>query len=177
MIRVDGETFTWMGAPKDVQLANQVAYEYTATKSVFTIEVADKVTVKITFTSPLTPRDFKRQALVFSYMHVEVEALNSTRHDVQVYTDISAGKAFCGRYCAMGRNADEATEWASGDVEAIAQWDAGVVDGIAYHKVWKQNQQVFSENRDRAEWGNIVSSSINCVVVVCANRTSTILQI
>jgi hypothetical protein len=50
------------------------------------------------------------------------------------------------------------TEWASGDITAKAQWDYGSdVDGINYHKVWKQDQKVFNEFNDHAEWGNIVS--------------------
>lgn len=47
-------------------------------------------------------------------------------------------------------------EWVSGDLNAVAQWDFGTTDGIAYHKVWKQNQQHFTEVYDRAEWGKIV---------------------
>ena len=45
-------------------------------------------------------------------------------------------------------------EWVSGDSTAVAQWDHDVVDNIAYHKVYKQTQQLFSENSDKAEWGN-----------------------
>jgi len=48
------------------------------------------------------------------------------------------------------------TEWVSGDVTAVAEWDFGTTDDLAYHKVWKQNQQHFSEFNDHAEWGNIV---------------------
>lgn len=129
-----------MGAPKDTEAASQVAYEYTSTKSIFTIEVDDKVSLKVTFLSPLTPNDFKRQSLIFSYMSVEVSSLDGSNHDVELYTDISA-------------------EWASGDVGATAQWDYGTSDGIAYHKVWKQNQQKFNEVNDRAEWGNTVGCS------------------
>ena len=92
LIRVDGNTFTWMGAPKDIEAASQVAFEYTSTKSIFTIEVDDKVVVKVTFLSPLTPHDFKRLSLIFSYLSVEVSSLDGSEHDVQLYTDISAGE-------------------------------------------------------------------------------------
>ncbi|KAF2111539.1 glutaminase GtaA [Lophiotrema nucula] len=136
LIRVDGKAFTWMGAPKDVGTANQVSYEYTSTRSIFTIEVDGKVSLKATFLSPLTPTDYKRQSLIFSYLQVEVSSLDGSNHEVQLYSDISA-------------------EWASGDLNAVAQWDFGTADGISYHKVWKQNQQLFSEVDDRAEWGNI----------------------
>jgi hypothetical protein len=91
LVRVDNETYTWMGAPKGIPVANQTAYEYTATKSIFTIEVNDKVALNITFLSPVTPEDLKRQSLVFSYMNVEVSSLDGGEHQVQIYTDVSAG--------------------------------------------------------------------------------------
>jgi len=71
--------------------ANQIAYEYSSTKSVFTIDVAGKVVLNITFLSPITPDDMKRQSLVFSYMNVEVTSVDGATHDVQLYSDISAG--------------------------------------------------------------------------------------
>jgi hypothetical protein len=91
MIRVDGKTLNWMGSPKDIPQATQTAAEYTSTRSIFTIRVDDKVSVKVTFLSPITPEDFKRQSLVFSYMQVEVSSVDGQEHKVQIYTDISAG--------------------------------------------------------------------------------------
>jgi hypothetical protein len=82
-----------MGAPDGFNdTASQTAYEYTSTKSIFTITADDKVQLKATFLSPITPKDFKRQSLLFSYLNVEVSSLDGSEHDVQVYTDISAGK-------------------------------------------------------------------------------------
>lgn len=81
-----------MGAPLDIPTANQTSYEYTSTRSIFTIKANEKVSLKVTFLSPLTPKDLKRQSLVFSYMNVEVTSLDGAEHDVQIYTDISAGK-------------------------------------------------------------------------------------
>ncbi|CAO2655195.1 Nn.00g102590.m01.CDS01 [Neocucurbitaria sp. VM-36] len=136
LVRVDGKTFVWMGAPKDLETANQTSFEYTSTRSTFTIAADDKVEVKVTFLSPLTPNDLKRQSLIFSYMNVEVTSLDSSEHNVQIYTDISA-------------------EWASGDVDATAEWSFGTsLDGVYYHKLWKQDQETFNEFNDRAQWGN-----------------------
>lgn len=45
-------------------------------------------------------------------------------------------------------------EWASGDRASVAQWDYGVAENVAYHKIFKQTPAVFSEARDQAEWGN-----------------------
>lgn len=38
-----------------------------------------------------------------------------------------------------------------------AKWDFGLVDDVVYHRLARQDQQVFSEFNDRAEWGNFVS--------------------
>jgi hypothetical protein len=93
MVRVDGNTYVWMGAPDGYNdIANQTSYEYTSTKSIFTITAGDTVQLKVTFLSPLSPKDLKRQSLIFSYMDVEVSSLDGSQHDVQIYTDISAGE-------------------------------------------------------------------------------------
>lgn len=93
MIRVDGIMYAWMGLP-DTVAVNQTAYEYTSTKSIFTMDVDDAVQLTITFLSPITPHDFKRQSLVFSYMNVEVASIDGDFHDVQLYSDTSAGEFF-----------------------------------------------------------------------------------
>jgi hypothetical protein len=50
------------------------------------------------------------------------------------------------------------SEWTSGDVASKAEWSQGsTLDGVSYHKVWRQSQQKFNEIKDRAEWGNVVS--------------------
>jgi hypothetical protein len=92
MIRVDGITYTWMGAPLGPSNVNQIGFEYTSTRSIFTMEVGGKVEMNITFLSPVTPDDMKRQSLVFSYMDVIVQSLDGAAHSIQLYTDISAGK-------------------------------------------------------------------------------------
>ncbi|KAL4781813.1 hypothetical protein BJX76DRAFT_369577 [Aspergillus varians] len=135
LIRVDGQVYTWMGLPGSTTV-NQTAYEYTSTKSIFTMHISDMVEMKVTFLSPITPNDLRRQSLVFSYLDVSVTSLDGESHNVQVYADISA-------------------EWVSGDHSAIAQWDHGVTgDGVSYHKVHRQMPLLFSENRDQAEWGD-----------------------
>lgn len=91
MIRVDGQTYTWMGLPGSTTV-NQTAFEYTSTKSIFTMTVGDALEMNITFMSPITPTDFKRQSLVFSYLNVEVASIDGKDHHVQVYADISAGE-------------------------------------------------------------------------------------
>lgn len=46
-------------------------------------------------------------------------------------------------------------EWVSGDRTQAAQWNYTSSGGLEIHKVFKQNQQLFSEYNDQAEWGNV----------------------
>ena len=90
---MDGKAYVWMGAPQGgMPLVTQTSFEYTSTKSIFTMNVASKVGMTITFLSPVTPDDLRRQSLVFSYLNVEVHSLDGRPHDVQIYSDISAGE-------------------------------------------------------------------------------------
>lgn len=95
LIRVDGDTYTWLGAPSDIKVAEQIAYEYTTTRSIYTIHVEDLVELKVTFLSPITPDDLRRQSVISSYLNVDVKSLDGKEHDVQIYTDISAGTSAC----------------------------------------------------------------------------------
>lgn len=92
LINVDGATYSWMGAPPYVPTVDQVSYSYTSTSSVYVLSVEGKIQITATFLSPITPDDFQRQSLIFSYLNVEVASLDGDEHDVQLYTDISAGK-------------------------------------------------------------------------------------
>lgn len=134
LIRVDDKTYTWMGAPGP-EIVTQTAFEYTSTKSIFTLQAGGKVELKVTFLSPVTPDDLERQSLVFSYLNVDVRSIDGNAHMVQLYSDISA-------------------EWVAGDHSAFAQWEYGLTDdNIAYHRVYRQTQLLFSETADQADWG------------------------
>ena len=91
-IRVDGTSYTWMGAPApSPTLVTQTSYEYTSTRSTFVMDVGGLVTMNITFLSPVNPTDFMRQSLTFSYVEVAIASSDGGNHDVQLYTDITAG--------------------------------------------------------------------------------------
>ncbi len=92
LIRVDGTSYTWMGAPAPFPTAvTQTSYEYTSTRSTFIMDVGGLVTMNITFLSPVNPTDLMRQSLTFSYLDVVVASSDGASHDVQLYTDITAG--------------------------------------------------------------------------------------
>ncbi|KAI5206684.1 glutaminase A [Aureobasidium subglaciale] len=173
LIKVDGgAAVTWMGAPTGPATATQNSFEYTSTRSVFSLSVDGKVGLNVTFLSPVEPTDLRRQSIPASYMNVEVFSIDGTEHEVQLYSDVSA-------------------EWASGDRSAVAEWDFGTIkttptkrqdpatnlstmqtvtvpssssptssacavpaNDITYHRFYRQDQQVFVENSDQASWGN-----------------------
>ncbi|KAH9841230.1 DUF1793-domain-containing protein [Teratosphaeria destructans] len=108
-IRVDNVTYAWMGNPDQNKVyANQTAYEYTSTRSIFTFNVGGQVELNATFLSTVTPNDLLRSSLPYSYLETTVSSIDGQEHDVQLYTDISA-------------------EWVSGDHSANAQWSYGTI--------------------------------------------------
>jgi hypothetical protein len=58
------------------------------------MDVGGVVQMNITFFSPITPNDLRRQSLPFSYMNVAVHSSDGNSHNVQLYADISAGSFF-----------------------------------------------------------------------------------
>lgn len=93
LIRVDGITYIWMGNPAgNLTLASQTSFEYTSTRSIFKQNVNGQVDITATFLSPVTPDDYMRSSLISSYLQVEVASADGQEHDIQLYTDISAGK-------------------------------------------------------------------------------------
>ena len=97
LIKVDGVSYTWMGQPQvnGVFPTNVVqnSVEYTAQRSTFLMTVANKVSMNVTFISPVTPNDLKRQSIIGTYLEVTVASIDAVSHSVQVYTDTSAGMA------------------------------------------------------------------------------------
>ncbi|KAE9367621.1 DUF1793-domain-containing protein [Stipitochalara longipes BDJ] len=139
-INVDGTSYTWMGAanvngvvPPSV---NQTSFEYTSTRSTFIMNVAGKISMNVTFLSPVTPNDLQRQSVIGSYLSVTVEAIDGGSHSVQLYADTSA-------------------EWTSIHNADTAQWSYSVNNGVASHKSWRQTQSEFNADYpdDAAHWG------------------------
>ncbi|TGO50615.1 hypothetical protein BOTNAR_0386g00010 [Botryotinia narcissicola] len=140
LIKVDGTSYTWMGAagvngvvPPSV---TQDHMEYTSTRSTFLMTVAGKVSMNITFLSPLTPDDIRRQSVIGTYLYVSVKSLDGATHVVELYCDTSA-------------------EWTSIHKSDTAQWNYTVNDGIGSHRSWRQDQSEFNADYadDQAHWG------------------------
>jgi len=81
-----------MGGAPGPTAAKQLSLEYTSTKSIFTFDVNGKVTLTVTFFSPVYPDDLARQSLQFSYISVKAKSSDGSSHKVHVYMDVSGGK-------------------------------------------------------------------------------------
>ena len=95
LIKVDGTSYTWMGAPKvngtfPTNVA-QTSFEYTSQRSTFIMDVTSKVSMNVTFISPITPTDLKRQSIIGTYLQVTVASTDGASHSVQLYADTTAG--------------------------------------------------------------------------------------
>ena len=72
----------------------QDSFEYTSQRSTFIQNVSGKVSLNVTFISPLTPTDLKRQSVIGTYLDVSVVSIDGATHSVDLYADTSAGKKF-----------------------------------------------------------------------------------
>lgn len=101
---MDGESYTWFGNPDGPpSIVTQTAFEYTSTKSIFAMSVNDTIGMNVTFLSPVTPNDLTRQSIPATYMNVDIFSIDGQEHEVQLYTDLSAGKTCCSKlvtYCS-----------------------------------------------------------------------------
>lgn len=81
-----------MGNPDPLpEVADQTSFSYTSTRSIFDFDVGGVVSLKIEFLSPISPDDLVRQSASVSYMTVDVSSKDGQEHDIQIYTDVSAG--------------------------------------------------------------------------------------
>jgi len=69
----------------------QTSFEYTSQRSSFIMNVAGKISMNVTFISPIAPTDFKRQSIIGSYLEVTVASIDGSSHSTQLYADITAG--------------------------------------------------------------------------------------
>jgi hypothetical protein len=159
LIKVDNTTYEWMGYPSS-SLANiesvvTESVQYTATKTVFTVS-AGKVGLNITFLTPITLHDLRRQSLPASYLSLSFWSLDKKDHSVSLYTDIDG-------------------HWLSGDANSRIQWSIGLnakkqksEKDVVSHIIEKDVHGRFSEWSDRAEWGQVFWST-EMVHVLCFN--------
>ena len=150
LIQVDDTTYEWLGYPSsalpNIESATTESVKYTATKTVYTIS-AGKVGVNVTFLTPITLSDLKRQSLPASYLSLSFWSLDKKNHSVNLYTDIDG-------------------HWLSGDPNSRIQWSIGLnskkssgEENVISHIIEKETHGKLSEWSDKAEWGQLFWST------------------
>ncbi|PWN48488.1 putative glutaminase A [Violaceomyces palustris] len=164
-IRIDGKTYQWMGngfgtLVAEGESAQQLSAEYTATRTIFNFS-AGGVKFTVTFFTPITPDDYLRQSLPLSYMHFELDRKSSKGKSVQMYTDI-----------------DE--RWVTGhdyDYEDYPYDEVFETKGnSSIFFVSRKRPQVYTEFRQRAEWGNATYAARSHPGLTSRNNNNIVTQ-
>jgi hypothetical protein len=156
LVKVDNLTYEWLGYPSsvlpEIESVTTESIEFRATRSVYTLS-AGSVGLNITFTTPITLDDLRRQALPASYVSVSFWSLDGKNHSVSLYSDVDG-------------------HWLSGDPNARIQWSIGLSgmkrqgeEDVISHVIEKEVPGKFSEWWDKAEWGQLYWST----AMVCSS--------
>jgi hypothetical protein len=142
---VDGIAYVFLGDPVVSGLSPSQAIQktanYTSTQSIFTLD-AGPVTLTANFLSPVEPKNLTLQSLPFSYLAISVASNDDSSHSVQVYSDITG-------------------EWLTGNNSLTAIWSTDFASDVTTHYAQLQNQQLFTEISDRAQYGSVYYSTAN----------------
>jgi hypothetical protein len=141
---IDGVPYLFFGAPSSptafpFPTLRQLSLTVTATASTFVLAQAG-VELTVTFLTPVTPGDLKRQSQPLSYISVSARGTDGASHQVSVYFDISG-------------------EWASGDSGRQITWAQETTGGVTTLSCQQTAPIVLGEIADTAEWGTVVLSS------------------
>ncbi|KAL8663165.1 MAG: hypothetical protein Q9202_004097 [Teloschistes flavicans] len=147
--RIGDQTFSLLGIPEPpagIRPATVLNAEYTSTRSIFTL-AAGNATVKLEFLSPVSPSNYIRQSLPFSYL--TISASNTGGASVQVYADI-----------------DESWTGQSGSTNA----NASVSGETAVFQLSVDGAITYAQNKDQALWGQVIFAAR------CSNTSHFTLQ-
>ncbi|KAJ5113163.1 hypothetical protein N7456_001697 [Penicillium angulare] len=139
IVRVNGHAYSLMGVPdleaNGIRAASVHRAEFTATHSIFHL-TAGPASFALDFFSPVSPSNYDRQSLPFSYLTVEVT--RSHGHDIQIYTDID------GKWTGKQKRAARVFE-EHGD--------------LAIHSLLVDDAEKYAEEDDMALWGQVILAS------------------
>ncbi|KAK5127457.1 hypothetical protein LTR85_006796 [Meristemomyces frigidus] len=139
--RIDGQAYSLFGVPvpgAGVKAASVQSAEYTSTHTTFTL-TAGSASFVLDFLSPISPLDYVRQSLPFSYVTVSASGTNGATPDVQIYSDID--NSWIGQF-----GEDVQTSWSYATTEASTSVLTLTPGGTAN----------YSEVNDMAQWGTAV---------------------
>lgn len=138
--RIDGVTYYCLSEVNGVSnasAAKQTGIEFTATHTIITL-TAGPATVILDFFSPVSPSNYIRQSLPYSYLTVNVTS--SSARKIQIFSGV-----------------DDSWSGSSGDLSADVR--TGTDGETVFVNVSNPNQTLYTENNQMAAWGSIVFGS------------------
>ncbi|KAJ5223877.1 hypothetical protein N7468_008419 [Penicillium chermesinum] len=139
IVRVEGQAYSLMGVSdlnsSDILPAEVRRAEFTATHSLFDLK-AGGIAIRLDFFSPVSPSNYLRQSLPFSYLTVTVT--ECWGEEVQIYSDID------GRWTGRGN-------------EIMHEFEE--YDGLVFHELSVQDAVTYAEEDDMALWGKAILAS------------------
>jgi hypothetical protein len=105
--------------------------------------------IQLSFLSPVTPQSTLRQSIPAAYLTVSVEG----DFDIDIYIDLNG-------------------QWVSGNRGSRVMWELETpdLDGYKHLKTWKvkrETEELFTEIRDRAEWGTLYFTGPSVRAIFC----------
>ena len=134
---MDGITYKLFGVPGALPgsvAASLTSAEYTSTRSIFALAAGESAAFTLDFFSPVSPKNYVRQSLPFSYLTVSVNAKTASK--VQIYSEID--ETWTGQ---SGATASTFTK----------------LGGVSLFQLSVNGVMLYSENaRSQALWGQTV---------------------
>jgi hypothetical protein len=141
MARVDGTTYSLFGVPtpaSGVIAASLQSADYTTTHTTFVVN-SGSATFILDFLSAVSPQNYIRQSLPFSYLTISAAGLHGATPSIQIYSDID--NSWTGQF-----GDDVATRWTYALSEERVHVLTLTPGGTA----------IYSEVNDMAQWGTAV---------------------
>lgn len=139
--RVAGVTyylFSEVNGVDNAEAATQTAIEFTSTHTIITYTAGD-ATVTVDFFSPVSPSNYIRQSLPYSYLTVSV--ISTASLNVQIFSGVDdSWVGFSGSLAASVQTASDGTS--------------------VYFNISDPGQTLYTENDQMAAWGSLVFGSI-----------------
>ncbi|TKA75508.1 hypothetical protein B0A49_05421 [Cryomyces minteri] len=143
LARVDGVTYSLFGVPVPeygVQPGSAIRGDFTPTRTTFVVTAGNGRFV-LDFLSPVSPKDYVRRSLPFSYLTISASGFGGYSPSIQVYSDID--NSWTGQF-----GYDVSTTW-----NYATSWTTSVCTMTA------NGAAPYSEDHDMAQWGTVVYST------------------
>jgi hypothetical protein len=145
MARVDGTTYSLFGVPRpgdSIKPGILTSADFSATHSTLTVNAND-VKFVLDFFSPVSPHNYTRQSMPFSYLTVSTSSLKDETPSVQIYSDMD--NSWVGQF---GDGDDINLSWNWNAIQEMTTQATTQVFSLS-----QVGTATYSEEEDMALWG------------------------